>query len=402
MIRDPLYSINKRNVITPTRPIESKETMFGRKKPRSGEFEFAVKQNSQTLFGNLKWTEKCTDAKQGGIQASIVIDDKEINRHGYGHQIKYPIEQIHINMSSREIAKLKYSGSTQQNILENSVKIARNKNTDFSREYSSEVCFISLLHESKIESVFFAFLKLKIVKPISDEVMGRNKSKASHVGHPQLDPREKRISKRLFRAITILSGVVTIWICIASVDIDPYKISIAIFASLTAWAAREAKIADDITHDDHKYTYRDHLVGSSWKLAGYISTAMVSVVVISAIHAGLTDQVMRQGVHGTANEVNQATTVTPIHNIMPKWIGADSRPTEILPSPQYTHGVFDSAQHIIFSDSSSLEKRNFKNTHIDSGFLWSFWSGPNSYFNIRMRPYRLPIYGYRTVIPAQR
>lgn len=383
-----------------TQPKEGKEAMIRRKKIRSGGFEFSITKNSQTLFGKLEWVEKRTDNKQGGIQASIVIDDKEINRRHYDSHIEYPIGPIHTNMSSEDIAKLKYSGSTQQNLLEGIVNIARNENAHFSREYSNEICFTSLMYESNIENIFSAFFKFKIVKPILAELMGRNKSKTSGIGHPQLDPREKRISKRLFQAITILSGIITIGICIASVEIDPYKILIAVFASLTAWAAREAKIADDITHDDHDYTYRDHFVGSSWKLAGYISTAMVSVVVISAIHAGLNDQVMRQGVHGAANEVDQTDLVTPIDNVIPRWVSAGSRLTEILMSPQYIHGAFNGSQHTVFSESSSLTKRSFSKVGICRRLSCKFLSGLNPYPNICIRRCRLPIGYYRTVTLA--
>lgn len=271
--------------------------MFRNRKPRSGKFGFLVEKSDCRVHGMLKWVANYDDPECSVVDILVDLYDNDIdiaNIDNSGEWHLTPIGPISIDVTLSEIKKLSISGSAQQDLLNRFFIKASEVDKNFSIHYTSENRFLSMMNKDEIEGRYDTFFKVKVKNLIRLIIYGKeNISELNTQKYPTVtnsSSRKVKISKECFQWIAALSGAITATMCYMFLSIDFYKLLIALFASITAWAAREAALVEEISIGDPKYSYQTHWRGSVWKLIGYISTAMVSVAVISGIHSGLTDQ----------------------------------------------------------------------------------------------------------------
>lgn len=254
---------------------------------RSGKFSFIVKQKSgNDIEGELDWIGNyvgkikedhrydCTIS----MRSSILVN---------GELDKDQIRQITGHISLTNLDKLQNSGSIQQDLLINFINEIKKNHFKLDNVYQSDMKFISVLYQDGVENNKKNSKIGKIFRSINRKIIGSRKLvEFSHIKNrkrPKLTSEVKRKSKKRFQFIVIGSGIITIILCILFVKIDISKAFIALFASIAAWAAREELLVDKVTSDDRDYSHDRHWRGSLWKLVGYISTAIISVTVLSGI-----------------------------------------------------------------------------------------------------------------------
>ena len=253
----------------------------------SGQFEFIAKRKTgDVLNGILKWTAEHPDNSSGNPRYNCNISIEAAIQDVYAGSVN---RQVSGHISIDDIDKLDKSGSAQQDLLTNYINYCRRKFLDSFNIYS-DMKFVSKLFEDRIENGSKVFHISTLRMTIYRAILGDKKMvEFSRVNNPKKNDialEKRNISKKYFQIITTVSGTITAILCIFLVELDMKKISIALFASITAWAAREAILAEKIEDDDSEYSYQRHWRGSIWKLIGYISTAMVSITVLSGIHVG--------------------------------------------------------------------------------------------------------------------
>lgn len=261
--------------------------MSGEVRRSSGQFEFSAKRKTgDTLNGILSWTAEYPDNSSGNQRYNCNITIEATIDNLYAGRVN---RQVSGHISIDDIEKLGKSGSAQQDLLTNYINYCRRKFLD-SFDIYSDMKFVSKLFEDRIENGSKVFHISTLRMTIYRAILGEKKMvEFSRVNNPRKNDiafEKRNISKKYFQIITTVSGAITAILCIFLVELDIKKISIALFASITAWAAREAILAEKIEDVDNEYSYQRHWRGSIWKLIGYISTAMVSITVLSGIHVG--------------------------------------------------------------------------------------------------------------------
>lgn len=267
--------------------------MTRNRKSKFGEFEFVIKTKEEwTIIGRVEWIFIKKLDQKIFVKSNIFVHDERLETssiNGDGLWKVFPIGPAYVEVVCRNIEELNYNGDIQCEILCKSIDYVRNINSTFNSICDSYNDYKPVLLETRYAEyqkipllhILDKFFRYLITGKEEFDINATRR--AENIGP---NPSIRKKSEKLFQLTTAISGIITVILCVRYMNIDIPKIAIAISASVTAWAARETALIGDRS-DDYDYTFSVHWRGSLWKLIGYVSTAMVSVAVLSGIHSGL-------------------------------------------------------------------------------------------------------------------
>ena len=263
-----------------------------RGKSQSGEFEFVVTAtNGEKFIGRLEWKSIDKPDREVDFQSRIFIHDNRLESatdNEDGTWSVFPVGPVYFETSFVSANEVAYAAVAQDELLRLSIDRARSLAPNFDKICNNYNIFESALTYAKNQEYQNIPLLHKASRFLHRFIWGErmydmNATRRAEDLGP--NPAINKHSVKCFQLITSLAGVTTVILCVLFVNIDFSKIAIAVFASVTAWAARETTLVDDKS-GNYDYTFSNHWRSSMWKLIGYVSTAMVSVALLSGIHSG--------------------------------------------------------------------------------------------------------------------
>ena len=262
--------------------------MYNIRNQNSGEFEFVARIPSERdIAGRLEWTHIGPHRRDIKLLVKVFLHDERLDSTNVKANGEWEVAQTantEIGISRLIMNDINISGLSQQTILEISIDRIIWDNDRLRELYPRDTEFLSRLEIVRQKDNEDISLLTKLDRTIRNLISGKfpfdiNATRQAEGIGP--NPIIKKYSINKFRWITSLSGIFTVVMCIIIIGkSDIATIIVAGAAAFTAWAARETALIDSMSKD-YDYSFSTHWRNSLWKLIGYTSTAMVSVLLIS-------------------------------------------------------------------------------------------------------------------------